>query len=413
MGALGQAAVATAAPPKAAAAGVPMRVGMVVASITDAGGGVTEALRSLTRAVHRPPVSAVDVFTLSGPAEDGLADWGGAGLHHHAVRGPASFSYAPALNRSLGDHPIDLLHLHGLWMYPSVATRRWRAATGRPLVISPHGMLDAWALANSGWKKRIARRLYEDDNLRRAACVHALCEAELLAIRRCGLTGPICLIPNGVDLAPATPPPPPPWRQALPRQVRVALYLGRLHPKKGVAELLRAWHLATAGGRDGETWRLAVAGPGPAEYVALLQDEIAGLGLAGKVWLIGPQFGEAKAASLAAADAFILPSLSEGLPMAALEAWSWRLPALLTPHCNLPEGFAAGAALRIEAGPQGVAAGLRALFALSDDQRRAMGRRGRDLVAARFTWPRVAAEFDAVYRWLLGWQDRPPCVDLG
>jgi poly(glycerol-phosphate) alpha-glucosyltransferase len=340
-------------------------------------------------------------------------DWAGAKLHHHEVRGPVSFSYAPGLNRSLSSRPIDLLHLHGLWMYCSVATRRWAVQSGRPCLISPHGMLDHWALANSGWKKQIARRLYEDNNLRHAACLHALCEPERQAIRDCGLRGPICIVPNGVDPAPEVRPKPPDWRLALPPPAPVLLYLGRLHPKKRVLELLQAWHLAAPSNPgSASAWHLVIAGPGPADYVQLLQKRIAELGLAERVRLIGPQYGPAKQATFGAADAFVLPSLSEGLPMAALEAWSWGLPALLTPHCNLPEGFAAGAALPIEAEPEGIAAGLRALFALSVERRCAIGRHGRDLVSARFTWTRVAAEFDSVYRWLLGGGDRSACIDV-
>lgn len=396
-----------------ASADAPPRVGMLIGSTSSAGGGVTEALRSLTRALQQGPGTKVEIFATAAPDGTEEADWGGAAVHRHGVRGPAAFAYAPLLNRSLAMRPLDLLHLHGLWMYCSVASRRWSLATGGPFLISPHGMLDPWALANSGWKKRIARQLYENANLRQAACLHALCESERQAIRNCGLAGPICLIPNGVDPAPSLRPAPPSWRQTLPPRAPVLLYLGRLHPKKRLLELLEAWHLAHLANREsGTPWHLVIAGPGPADYVALLQARIGQLGSAARVRLIGPQYGAAKQATLAAADAFVLPSLSEGLPMAALEAWAWGLPALLTDHCNLPEGFAADAALRIDAEPAGIAAGLARLFALPPDGRRAMGARGRQLVALRFSWRQVAADFDAVYRWLLGRGERPDCVEL-
>jgi len=394
-------------------ADAPLRVGMIIGSIANSGGGVSMALHSLTCAMQQRPGMAVEVFTMSADDIVGGGDWAGATLHHHAVRGPASFAYAPALSRSLDSRPIDLLHLHGLWMYCSVASRRWAVRSGRPCLISPHGMLDAWALANSGWKKWIARRLFEDSNLRGATCLHALCEPEREAIRNCGVTGPICMIPNAVDPAPEIIPAPADWRRALQPQASVLLYLGRLHPKKRVLELIQAWHLAGPPNPSAaQGWHLVIAGPGPADYVQLLQDCIAQLGLAGRVHLIGPQYGAAKQATLAAADAFVLPSISEGMPNAVLEAWAWSLPTLLTPHCNLPEGFAVGAALRIEPEPAGIAAGLRVLFTLSAEKRRTMGRHGRDLVGTRFTWTRVAGAFDSVYRWLLGRGDRPNCIDV-
>ena len=117
-----------------------------------------------------------------------------------------------------------------------------------------------------------------------------------------------------------------------------------------------------------------------------------------------------KAASLACADAFVLPSLSEGLPVAVLEAWSYGLPVLMTEACNLPEGFAAGAALPIGTDRAGIAAGLRRLFALSDAERRDMGARGRALVRERFTWASVGAQMAAVYQWVLGGGPPPSCV---
>jgi poly(glycerol-phosphate) alpha-glucosyltransferase len=160
------------------------------------------------------------------------------------------------------------------------------------------------------------------------------------------------------------------------------------------------------------------------------------------VSFLGPQFGEAKAACYRESDAFVLPSFSEGLPMVVLEAWAYGKPVLMTPECNLPEGFAAGAAIRIETNVESIAAGLRKLFALSASSSHsspltpheisgqtltppplhtsslipptsdlaAMGARGRELVRTRFTWPKIAADLRDVYTWLLGKGAKPECV---
>jgi poly(glycerol-phosphate) alpha-glucosyltransferase len=114
------------------------------------------------------------------------------------------------------------------------------------------------------------------------------------------------------------------------------------------------------------------------------------------------------------ADAFILPSFSEGLPMSVLEAMAYRLPVLMTDHCNLPEGFAAEAAVRIGTGlrgqPMGIDEGMCTLMEMSDSERVAMGQRGRALVEERFTWPQVAAQMKEVYEWVLGGGETPGCV---
>ena len=96
--------------------------------------------------------------------------------------------------------------------------------------------------------------------------------------------------------------------------------------------------------------------------------------------------------------------------MVVLEAWARAKPVLMTPACNLPEGFAAGAALRIEPSTEHIAAGLRALFEMSPDDLRLMGRNGRALAESKFDWRTVAAQMAAVYAWVLGSGPKPEGV---
>lgn len=147
---------------------------------------------------------------------------------------------APALDRVLASRELDVLHQHGLWQYPSIAASRWRKRTGRPVVISPHGMLDPRALNNSSWKKRLARVLFEDRNLSGAACLHALNHEELRAFRDLGLRNPVAVVPTGVYLRSAEGPPPDPDFLSVDHR-KALLFLGRIHPKKGLAETLMAW----------------------------------------------------------------------------------------------------------------------------------------------------------------------------
>jgi poly(glycerol-phosphate) alpha-glucosyltransferase len=101
-------------------------------------------------------------------------------------------------------------------------------------------MVEPWALKNSRWKKWVVWRLFERAHLSEAACLHALCEAERGDIRALGLTNPIAVIPNGVDLPPdlqsqPADPAPAEWRGR-----KVMLFLSRVHPKKGLVQLVRA-----------------------------------------------------------------------------------------------------------------------------------------------------------------------------
>ena len=127
---------------------------------------------------------------------------------------------------------------------------------------------------------------------------------------------------------------------------------------------------------------------------------------------LGPKFGEDKAACYRDCDAFILPSLSEGLPMVVLEAWAYGKPVLMTPECNLPDGFAVNAAIRIEPSAESIAQGLQEMFRTPHSALRIMGDNGRALVAERFAWPKIAAEMKSVYEWVLGGGPKPGCVQL-
>jgi poly(glycerol-phosphate) alpha-glucosyltransferase len=276
--------------------------------------------------------------------------------------------------------------------------------------VSPRGTLDPWALANSAWKKRLAGWLYENRHLRGAACLHALCEAEAAAIRAHGLHNPVCVIPNGVDLPGSTTGPRPGWEGDRVLGRHVLLYLGRLHPKKNLISLLEAWAAAQRSASGGREWRLVVAGWDQGGYEERLRWAATELEVEESVHFAGPQFGEEKHATLCRADAFILPSLSEGLPVAVLEAWAYGLPVVMTPECNLTEGFQASAAIRIGTDAESLARGLAELFEMGESQLREMGKRGRRLVEERFSWPKIARQMKEVYEWVLGGGPRPECV---
>lgn len=354
---------------------------------------------------------------IRGPADGGISciveEMSAAQRQAPAVGAAAAVRWLAApddLRTELRRFAPHLVHVHGLWSAPNrLIARRPRL----PIVIAPQGMLDPWALAQRRWRKQAAWRLFERGNLQRAGAVQALTGAERAAIRAQGISAPVALIPNAVNLPELEPVLPPesalPW---LPGTGRVLLFLSRFHEKKGLDPLLAAWQLVQAEAAR-EQWHLALVGYGDdgalARRVAAAQarGELAG------VQVLGPCFGAEKAAVLAAASAFVLPSFSEGLPMAALEAMAHRLPCLLSAACNLPDAFSTGAALPAEPDPTALATALRRLFALSPAERTAMGAAGRALVAERYSWPQVARQTLELYRWILGGGQRPGFVELG
>lgn len=336
-----------------------------------------------------------------------IAGWGAVPVHVHTPR-VARFAYSPSLFAGIAAARPDIVHLHGLWQYPSLVASRWRRRTGGPVVISTQGMLEPWALANAPVKKRIAEVLFERRNLSQATVLHCS-RAEVPGLRAFGLTNPIAVLPNGAVVPNSLVTYAPPPFMAGPR--RTLLFLGRLHPKKGISETLAAWaRLAQAHRNVAKNWRLVVAGWDDGGHEARFRAEAAALGLGDSVVFSGPLFGEEKEAALGNADAFILASHSEGFPMAVLEAWAHGLPVFMTRHCNIPEGFDEGAALEVETDPNSMAE----VFAkhLNRGDLPNIGKSGLAMVQQRFSWSAIATELVGVYKWALGQQEIPACIDL-
>jgi glycosyltransferase involved in cell wall biosynthesis len=376
-----------------------LKVAMICTSMSRQAGGIFYATKSLSQELR---LAGTDVNVISAKDKYSDADrgaWGETPVKAHAVRGPASFAWQPDLIATLRSAKLDILHQHGLWTFPSIATLLSSGETS-PRIISPHGMLDPWALRNSSWKKRVARTLFEDANLRGAACLHALCEAERDAIRSLGIKAPVAVVPNGVDLTIADgAPSAPPWASAVPKGARVLLYLGRLHPKKGLVALIEGFAEASRREHD---WHLVIAGWDQGGHEKVLKALACALGIAALVHFVGPQFNEHQRATFAAADAFVLPSLSEGLPMSVLEAWAFRLPVIMTRECNLPTGFSEGAAFEVTSSQASIARALETVFTMPVKRLASIGEAGRCLVERQFSWPHIAGAIAEIYDWAIG-----------
>jgi glycosyltransferase involved in cell wall biosynthesis len=381
-----------------------MKVGMVTASVSRKGGGIQEVVRRSALELHRRG-SNVSVFGLSDEhVDEDCEAWKPVVVSIFQQRGYKPFGYAPDLLSALRSAAPDVLHNHGLWMYPSVASVTWSRLTHRPYLISVHGMLDPWAVTHSYWKKWLASMMYEHRHLTHAACLHALCSAEADAIRRYGLSNPLSVIPFGIDL-------PLLGLGETTRHEKALLFLGRLHPKKGLMNLLMAWQRLQLDRTPEITgWELWIAGWDQGNHEQALRTYALEHGIECSVRFLGPKFGRDKDLLLRSVGAFVLPSFSEGLPVSVLEAWAYGLPVVMTKECNLPQGFSSGSAICIDATATGIARGLRDIMALSSDDRTAMGTRGRQLVEQQFSWASYAEHMSSVYAWMSGAGPRPECV---
>ena len=374
----------------------PLRIAYLSDSTSRLGGGLYEAMLGLSTALADQGDSRVSAISASDDrsALDRPA-WGEIPVTHVVTNGIADLLTGRRLGPALDAAKPDIVHLHGIWGIASRGLHRWLKSHDVPYVISPHGMLDSWALGRSRMKKRAARIVWEDSLLRGAAFLHALNEAEANSIRLLGLRNPIRVIPNGVKL-PAMGEAVSPSGQALapPDTRRSVLFIGRLHPKKGLTELILAWALLPAEIRS--EWRLRVAGWDELGLLAKLKGLSHALKLEDVIDFVGGVCGEVKDAVFRSASAFILPSYSEGLPIAVLEAWSYGIPVFMTPACNLVKGSEAEAAFEIDTDPVNMAN----VLARTLNDRPALessGRRGRVLVERDHGWPGIARAMHDAY----------------
>ena len=400
------------------------RVAMVTRSVSRAGGGLASVILDLARAlakINRPPhvLSVRDEHFAADAAAAGRVGGRPLAGEAFAPRGPrfthGAWGYAPGLDRRLDELNPAVVHSHGLWHHSSAATAGWGRRTGRPWVVSPHGMLDPWAVRRSRGKKRLAWWLAERRHLAGAGCLHALADAEADAARAYGVTAPVLVIPNGVSLHAPRPDVPPPWEEDPARGAngrRALLFLGRLHPKKGLDLLLEAWAELLKSEPAARDWHVAALGWDDGGHADALKARAAALDLCGPdgrptgganaVGFYGPAFGDRKAAALAGASAFVLPSHSEGMPVAVLEAWAYGLSCVMTDACNLPAGFDRGGAVRVEPTVASLRDGLAHLLTEPDAARATRGAAARALAETEFAWPVIARRFAALHDWLAG-----------
>ena len=214
----------------------------------------------------------------------------------------------------------DIIHTHGLWLlpdiYPARMTRK-REATAK-LVHSIRGMLGPQAMQYSKWKKKVVWMLMQQRALAESHCLHATAASELDEIRAAGLTNPVAVIPNGIDI---------PDLNLYPRAVggtRTILSLGRLHRKKGLDKLLLAW--ADLESRRPE-WNLRIVGPAEEGHDIELRHLAEKLGLS-NVSIEGPLYGNDVVQAYRDADLFILPTSNENFAMTVAESLAAGVPVI-------------------------------------------------------------------------------------
>lgn len=296
-----------------------------------------------------------------------------------------------------------IVHDHGLWTPPHHAITALCRKNSIPVVLHPRGMLEPWALGFHVWRKKIAWHAYARRDLSAVALFMATAEQEVASIRRLGFRQPIACIPNGVFLPDAVAVER--LRVALPpSSTRTALFLSRIHPIKGLLNLLDAWaRLRPAG------WRLILAGPDEAGHALTVRERMSALSLENDVSLIGEVEGEEKSRLFVEASLFILPSFSENFGVVVAEALSYSLPVITTTGTPWRELTEYDCGWWVAPEVDALTESLHQACAMPVAELQQIGERGRTL-AAQYDWQNIAHQTVAAYRWLLYGGDKPDFI---
>ena len=297
----------------------------------------------------------------------------------------------------------EIIHDHGIWLPVNHIVAKLAAKHNIMRVVHTRGMLEPMALSFRASKKKIAWKIYQERNLESAALFFATSQVEADNLRKLDFAQPIAVIPNGVDMTDVdllfN-------NRQLGERERNVVFMGRIHPIKGLKGLLEAWARLGPG-----NWRLILAGPDENGHLQEVLAYAKKLQIDNQVTYSGVVEGEEKAKLLQSADLFILPSFSENFGVVVAEALAYGVPVISTfgtPWRGLVENKCGW---WVDAQPDALGRALSEAVTLSDEERYEMGVRGRQY-ARQFDWGQIARETSDVYHWLLGKADRPDCVRL-
>jgi glycosyltransferase involved in cell wall biosynthesis len=386
-----------------------IRVVSVIPSLAKADGGYTFSVSKLCEAAANAGVkhSLVTIQAPIGkpyhfPNVDLVETVWVGGFRFQAARFFWSLAFKSTLRSHCRTRGVQIIQSHGIWTQPNHVAACVARELGLPFIVSAHGTLEPWALRHHAWKKRPAWRLWVLRDLRSAGVLRATAEQEVQAMRALGLRNPIALIPNGADLPPVS------EGSEIRGQksgVRSALFISRIHPSKGLLNLVAAWSKVRPAG-----WRVVVCGPDECGHTQQVKRAVTKAGLAGVFDFKLPVYGPEKESLYASADLFVLPTFSENFGLVIAEALAAGVPVVTTKGAPWEELHTHQCGWWIDIGVEPLAAALREAVALSDEQRRNMGQRGRRLVEENYGWPNIGRNMKAVYAWVLGKGPKPECV---
>lgn len=310
-------------------------------------------------------------------------------------------SFYSYIHKLCNKNKVNIIHIHGMWN-PVLAVAAVVSKVNKlPLILSPHGCMEPVALRYKFYKKWLALRTYQGIVLRSVSLFVATAEQEKESIRRLDYKQPIAVIPNGVDVTDVV-------VSTEEKRPKTILFLSRLHPNKGLEDLVESWFRVRKVG-----WTIIIAGDGDSDYRSYLERLICKRGLESDFEFIGFVTGASKQACFESADLFILPTHSENFGLVVAEALVNELPVITTTAAPWRDLVDYQCGWWVEPDKGGISKALVEAMSLEHEQLIAMGQRGRQLVLDKYSWLNIGIMALNVSGWLLDHsQEKPSNIDV-
>lgn len=280
----------------------------------------------------------------------------------------------------------DIVHINGIWSPQNWGFQKVAQDLGIKVILSPHGMLEPWILAQNPWKKKLGLFLYQRKAIQRAEYLHATAKMEEDSIRNLGFKNPICIIPNGIDLSDVK-------EIKINYGTRKMVFLSRIHPKKGIELLLDAWKNSNT-----DAWTLEIAGNGDENYIEELIRSAKDLK---NVSFVGAQYGEAKWDFLRSADVMILPTHSENFGIVVAEALAVGVPVITTQGTPWEDLEIYQCGWWIDLSVENLEKAIINAMNINIEELKNMGGQGQKLVAEKYEIKAVAKYINEMYNKIL------------
>lgn len=375
-----------------------MKICVLTTSIDKRGGGPARSVPILSKGLS---LVGIDTTLLTGRSEE---------MNTHLVEGsnvtikiiPQNIS-SSELERVLLEGNYELIHAQNLWMPLYHKMANIARKHNIPYIMTPRGCLEPWCLKQKKLKKKLALFLYQKKDLQKAACILATANMEAENIRKLGITTPIAIIPNGIDISEYKCRPLE-FKQKVKKQI---LFLSRIHEKKGIEFLIKAWqHL----NKKYPDWKILIAGNGEESYIESLKIIIKNYSLDHCITIMPPAFGKEKYNLYCESSLFILPSYSENFGMVIAEAMSCGVPTITTNGTPWQELNDNGIGWCIDLNLKTLISTISQAIDLGQDRLFDIGQKCSKHIHDTYQYIEVASKNKAMYEWIINRAPKPDFI---